>query len=162
MFDFVNKEYIKSNEFKNTGLEEEVKKEKLYRLSQDKIRKMDIDIGNRKTKLRKKISEIAFEKFRGDYTSIEIKCNIGESSMRKYLKGTRNISRAALMRFCSGACIDIEEANELFILLGHALDPENNIVDAIVVDNIKCKEGIEVLYEECEKYNLAKLVFGQG
>ena len=159
MFDFVNKEYIKNNEFKNTGLEEVVKEEKLYRLSQDKVRKIDLDI-DKKNKLKKKISKIAAEKFGADFTTIEVKCNISETSMRKYLKGTRNITRAALMRFCSGACIDIEEANELFILLGHALDPENNRLDAIVVDNIKCKEGIEVLYEECEKYELLKLVFG--
>lgn len=63
------------------------------------------------------------------------------------------------MRFCSGADITVEEAQELFILFGHALDPKNNLVDAIVIDNIRCKEGIEVLYEECEKNGVLRDVF---
>lgn len=32
--------------------------------------------------------------------------------MRKYLKETRNMSRAALMRFCSGVCITVEETQD--------------------------------------------------
>ena len=53
----------------------------------------------------------------------------------------------------------VEEAQALFILFGHALDPKNNLVDAIVIDNIRCKEGIEVLYEECEKNGVLRDVF---
>ena len=159
MFEYVNKEYIKNNKFKKTGLEYEEQEQKRYRLSDEQIQNLGIDITNRKVELRKKISAIAYEKFKLDYQLIDVKCNIGESAMRKYIKGTRNMSRAALMKFCSGACITVEEAQELFILFGHALDPKNNLVDAIVIDNIKCKEGIEILYEECEKNNVLKDVF---
>ena len=159
MFEYVNKEYIKNNKFKKTGLEYEEQEQKSYRLSDEQIQSLGIDITNRKVELMKKISMIAYEKFNGDYNIIEVKCNIGVSAMRKYLKGTRNMSRAALMRFCSGACITVEEAQDLFILLGHALDPKNNLADAIVIDNIKCKEGIEILYEECEKNKVLKDVF---
>ena len=159
MFEYVNKEYIKNNKFKKTGLEYEEQEQKSYRLSDDQIKNLGIDITNKKVKLRKNISKIAYDKFHLDYSQIDIKCNIGESAMRKYLKGTRNMSRAALMRFCSGAGVTVEEAQELFILFGHALDPKNNLVDAIVIDNIKCQEGINVLYEECEKNNVLKEVF---
>lgn len=159
MFEYVDKEYIKNNNFKKTGLEHQEQEQKSYRLSEAQVKKIGADIDGRKTKLRTKISTIAYEKFNLDYKQIEVKCDIGESSMRKYLKGTRNMSRAALMKFCSGACVTVEEAEELFVLFGHALDPENNLVDAIVIDNIKCKEGIEILYEECEKNEVLKEVF---
>ncbi|MFR2778906.1 MAG: hypothetical protein ACLTA8_10730 [Intestinibacter bartlettii] len=161
MFEYVNKEYIKNNKFKKTGLEYEKREQeqKSYRLSDDQIKNLGIDITNRKVELRKNISKIAADKFSLDYSKIDLKCNIGESAMRKYLKGTRNMSRAALMRFCSGADITVEEAQALFILFGHALDPKNNLVDAIVIDNIRCKEGIEVLYEECEKNGVLRDVF---
>ncbi len=74
--------------------------------------------------------------------------------MHKYLNGTRNITRDVIAKLCVGAGLTIEEANELFILCGSCLDVENNLLDAIVIDNIKCKEGIGVFFEECQKFRL--------
>lgn len=71
--------------------------------------------------------------------------------MRKYLKETRNMSRAALMRFCSGVCITVEETQDLFILLGHALDPKNNLADAIVIDKL-CQREVGKLKRVCIFY----------
>ena len=50
MFEYVNKEYIKNNKFKKTGLEYEKREQeqKSYRLSDDQIKNLGIDITNRK------------------------------------------------------------------------------------------------------------------
>lgn len=38
----------------------------------------------------------------------------------------------------------MEVTEELFMLQGYSLDPLNNLLDAIVVDCIKCKDDITV------------------
>lgn len=54
MFEYVNKEYIKNNKFKKTGLEYEEQEQKSYRLSDEQIQNLGIDITNRKVELRKR------------------------------------------------------------------------------------------------------------
>lgn len=44
MFEYVNKEYIKNNKFKKTGLEYEEQEQKSYRLSDEQIQNLGENI----------------------------------------------------------------------------------------------------------------------
>jgi len=76
--------------------------------------------------------------------------------MRKYLRREkgRNISRMAVAKICVGIPLSLDEADNLFCLEGHSLEPENAILDAIVVDALKCGDDIKTFYETCEEFKI--------
>ena len=108
----------------------------------------------KEVKLRKKMIDIVQGQYQGNYAKIDSKCCICEDTLRRYLKGTRRVTRDALAKFCVGLGLTMEVTEELFMLQGYSLDPLNNLLDAIVVDCIKCKDDITVFCDECEEYNL--------
>jgi hypothetical protein len=152
MYDYINKEYINTHSFKNTGLELESEREKAsYMLPKGVVVPMNDKEKN--AKLVKAMLKIYHEKF-GDYGKLEVKCYIQQSIMRKYFNCTRPVKRGMLAKFCVGAGLSVEEADKLFILQGYRLDPENNLLDAVVVYVLKCGYDIERFYEECKEYDL--------
>jgi hypothetical protein len=152
MYDYINKEYIKTHSFTNTGLEFGTEREKAsYMIPKGAV----LPMGNKekKAKLAKAMLSIYDEKFE-NYNQVEAKCYIQQSIMRKCFNCTRDVSRGLLAKFCVGAGLSVEEADKLFILQGYRLDPENNRLDAVVVDALKCGDGIDIFYEECKEYDL--------
>ena len=47
-----------------------------------------------------------------------------------------------------------EEANELFCLQGHSLEPVHGLFDAIVVDALQCGDDIFTFYETCAEFGI--------
>ena len=79
--------------------------------------------------------------------------------MRKYIRGNlkekgRNISRMAIAKICVGIPLSVDEADKLFRLEGHSLEPESALLDAIVVDALKCGDDIGSFYATCEELNI--------
>ena len=103
--------------------------------------------------LRKKFTMIFMKNYE-NLAQLEVRCGINESIMRKYLKGTRKITRETVAKICVGTPLTIEESEGLFTLQGHSLEPEKQLFDALVVNAIQDGDDINIFFETCEKYGL--------
>jgi hypothetical protein len=111
------------------------------------------------TELRKKFLSLFQDHFDGNFANLEARTGITEDAMRKYLRGNlkekgRNISRMAIAKICVGIPLSVDEADKLFRLEGHSLEPESALLDAIVVDALKCGDDIGSFYATCEELNI--------
>ena len=149
----ITKEFIANHKFEGDGLSFEYKKENTsFKLSPKSV--LPMSDKQKEVQLRKKMIDIVQGQYQGNYAKIDSKCCICEDTLRRYLKGTRRVTREAIAKFCVGLGLPMEVTEELFTLQGHSLEPLNNLLDAIVVDCIKCNDDITVFYDECKEYNL--------
>lgn len=149
MFPRITKEFIDTNNFESEGLnfpDEEV----YYRPRPDM--KLPPTAEENSARLGRKIVEIFIKRYDKNFAKFESDCSISEAIMRKYLKGTRKITREALAKFCIGARLTIEQSAELFTLQGHSLEPVNQRFDALVLNALQDGDDIEIFYQTCEKY----------
>ena len=157
MFEEINLEYIMNHAFEDVQSEIKMEKEyRAYRFSKgDLIAPSDEEKAN---KLRKKLSELVFTKFDGSYAKLESNCAINKDNIMKFVnqgkRGRNNVSRSVLGKFCVGAGLSVEEAQELFVLQGYALDPLNKLFDSIVVCCLKKKDDIYEMIDMCQKHNV--------
>ena len=157
MFEQIDAEYISNHVFESKESERKEEKSKIaYRFSDGDIIPQS---GEEKAKiLRKKLSEIIFTKFDGNYAKLETLCAINKDNVMKFVnqgkRGRNNVSRNVLGKVCVGAKLTVEEAHELFVLQGYALDPVNNLFDAIVVCCLKKKEDIYEMISMCQEYGV--------
>ena len=157
MFEEITVEYLANHTF--SIKESEISREKAntaYRFSEGDIIPQS---GEEKTNiLRKKLSELFFTKFDGNYAKLEAVCAITKDNVMKFInqgkRGRNNVSRNVLGKVCVGAKLTVEEAQELFILQGFALDPINNLFDAIVVCCLKKEDDIYEMINMCQEYNV--------
>ena len=166
MFEFVTLEYIETHIFTDKYSEwqptdEEIKYKKgeqhvQYRGAKD----LNLPLSDEEQLkiLRKKIVEIKMEKFDGDNKIMEAKCCINKDSINKFISiGKRhvaNITRNVLGKFCVGAGLSVEEANELFILQDHALAPDQKVFDCIVAYCLKEKLDVMEMIEMCREHGV--------
>lgn len=157
MFEQIDAEYISNHAFDSKESEKKEERSKIaYRFSDGDIIPQS---GEEKAKiLRKKLSEIIFTKFDGNYAKLETLCAINKDNVMKFVnqgkRGRNNVSRNVLGKVCVGAKLTVEEAHELFVLQGYALDPVNNLFDAIVVCCLKKKDDIYEMISMCQEYGV--------
>lgn len=157
-FPLITKEYIRSHNFSCDGLTYPKSKEEVsYRLQKGDAVPTALD--NNKITLRKKFVNLFYKYFEGDYDKLERCCWISEASMRKYLRGNRkdngrNITREAVAKISVGIPLSLEESNELFCLQGHSLEPQNGLLDAIVIDALQCNDGIDIFLATCAEFGI--------
>ena len=153
MFEKIDKDYIRVHEFLGDGVQcVEDRRSQNQRLRPgDSVPPSMDHLAN---ELRKKFIRIVADAYRNDFRKLDASCDISEASMRKYIRGTRKITRLAVAKLCVGTSLPLEQSMELFRLQGHSLEPENFLFDALVVDNLKHAEGIGVFYEECKEFGL--------
>lgn len=157
-FPLITKEYIRSHNFSCDGLTYPKSKEEVsYRLQKGDA--VLTALANNQITLRKKFINLFQTYFKGNYVKLEACCGITEASMRKYLRGNRkdngrNISRAAVAKISVGLHLSLEESNELFCLQGHSLEPQNGLLDAIVVDALQCKDNIDIFFKTCAENDI--------
>ena len=75
-----------------------------------------------------------------------------EPKIREYMQalGVSRIMAAGLIN----QGLSIDEADKLFRLEGHSLEPESALLDAIVVDALKCGDDIGTFYATCDELNI--------
>lgn len=151
MFDHINREYIRSHQFKSDGLFME-RERTSTRISPDAV--LPESPEKKQIQLRKRLNSLIHEKLDGSSGRIEAACGVSYELVRKYMAGRRNVTRDTLAKLCVGMALSVEEAQQLFQLQGHSLEPDINRLDAILVDVLKCGEDIHVFYEECEEFGL--------
>lgn len=111
------------------------------------------------TKLRGKIRDLfasVFAKESGkiDYGEVELKTGVSYETIKKFLAGKTNISRPVLGGIVVGAKLSLDEANELFRLHGHSLDPENVLLDCIIHCAIRDKDDYWKYWDTCVQYKV--------
>ena len=74
--------------------------------------------------------------------------------MRKYLKGTRKITREAVAKFCIGTKLSVEQSKKLFTLQGHSLEPDTQLFDALVVNALQDGDDINIFFDTCKEYKI--------
>lgn len=153
MYEYITKEYIKEHQFLRDGLHFEDKKTDVdYKFAPgahipEHPDKMMIE-------LRKRFVDLIVVRFDNNYSRIEADTGVNRSTIRKFLKSNRGLTRDALAKMCVGLKVPMEEVQEYFRLHGHVLNPEDNLLDAIVVNCIECGSDIYEFKDMCEEFNL--------
>ena len=157
-FKNITKDYIRSHKFEFDGLTYPKSKDEVsYRLHPNDA--ISMNLANNQITLRKKFVDLFYRHFDGNYKRLESHCGITEASMRKYLRGNRkdkgrNISREAVAKLSVGIPLSLEEANELFCLQGHSLEPEHGLFDAIVVNALQEGDDFHAFYDTCTEFGI--------
>lgn len=157
MYEHITREYIKNHKFKHDGLYFEREKEQAdFRFAPGTILPKSPE--QKMIELRMKVYDIVHRRYEGNYVKIYTQCGIHRDVLIKFIAnkkdGNRGFSRGALAKLCVGTGMDLKEASELFVLQGFALDPENNLLDAIVVNCIECNEDICTFFDMCDENNI--------
>ena len=149
-FSMITKEYIRKHDFKSDGISfQDTEEDVSYRLHQGDA--LPMALAQNSTKLRKEFGNLFYDRFDGNFAKLQTRTGITEDAMRTYLRKEkgRNISRMAIAKICVGIPLSVDEADKLFRLEGHSLEPESALLDAIVVDALNCGDDIEAFYATC-------------
>lgn len=153
MFGHITKEYIKNHQFLSDGLYfENHKKDVDYKFAPgahipEHPDKMMIE-------LRKRVVDLIVVRCDNNYSKIEADTGVNRSTIRKFISHKRGMTREVLAKLCVGLKMPMEETQEYFRLHGHVLNPEDNLLDAIVVNCIECGGDIYEFKDMCEEYKL--------
>ena len=153
MFSRITKEFISTNAFKSDGLSFSVETEEIYFRPRKGI-KLPPSAGENLAALKVKLFELFMKYYKKNFAKLEADCTISEASMRKYLKGTRKITREVIAKFCVGTKLSLEQSEELFTLQGHSLEPENQLFDALIVNALQDGDDINNFYDTCQEYEI--------
>ena len=147
----ITKEFISTHKFESDGLN--FPDEKVYYRPRPGM-KLPPSAEENFATLRIKIIEIFTKRYGKNFAKFEKECSISENLMRKYLKGTRTITRDALAKFCVGTRLTVEQSAELFTLQGHSLESQTQRFDAIIENALLDGDDINIFYETCQENNL--------
>lgn len=153
MFSEITKEFISKNKFKSDGLSFSAEDETTH-FRPRKGLKLPPTAEENLTTLKIRLLELFEEHYGRDFAKLEVACAISEASMRKYLKGTRKITREVVAKFCVGTKLSVEQSEVLFTLQGHSLEPKNQLFDALVVIALQDGDDINIFYDTCQEYKI--------
>ena len=151
MFEHITKEYIRKHTFQGDGLHFPQNTGESYRLGPGAV--LPAGKNENRNRLRRELTTLVAEKF-PNTANMESACGISYELMKKCINGSRRVTRESLAKLCVGMRLSVEEAQPLFRLESHSLEPDINLFDAIVVDALQCGDNIDVFYDECKKYGL--------
>ena len=154
-FSMITKEYIRTHNFVTDGLSYRERTENVsYRLHPEDA--LPVALAESSNKLRQEFVKIFYDRFKGSYAKLQTSTGITEDAMRKYLRKEkgRPITRIAVAKLVVGIHLSIEEADKLFRLEGHSLEPESSLLDAIVVDALNCGDDIDIFYDTCDELKI--------
>jgi len=148
----ITKDFIKNHDFKFDGFNFPDDAEIYFRPR--KGMKLPPSVGENLATLKIKLVEFFEKHYKKNFAKLEANCAIHEASMRKYLKGTRKITREVIAKFCVGTKLSLEQSATLFTLQGHSLEPEKQLFDALVVNALQDGDDINIFFDTCQEYKL--------
>ena len=154
-FSLITKEYIRTHNFVMDGGSYRGKtKDVSYRLHQGEA--LPVALAESSNKLRQAFVKIFHDRFKGSYAKLHTSTGITEDAMRKYIRKEkgRPITRMAVAKLAVGIHLSIEEADKLFRLEGHSLEPESSLLNAIVVGALNWGDDIDIFYDTCEEFKI--------
>jgi len=153
LFSRITKEFIRINTFRSDGLSFSSETKDIYFRPRRGI-KLPPNAEENFAALKIKLLKLFQEHHKGDFVKLEVKCSISEAAMRKYLKGTRKITREAVAKFCIGTKLSVEQSKKLFTLQGHSLEPDTQLFDALVVNALQDGDDINIFFDTCKEYKI--------
>ena len=154
MFSRITKKSIKKKSFESDGLEIFSEEEENIYFRPRKGMKLPPSAEENFATLKIKLLELFQEHHKGNFAKLEVNCSISEPAMRKYLKGTRKITREAVAKFCIGTKLSLEQSKKLFTLQGHSLESDTQLFDALVVNALKDGDDIKIFFDTCQEYKI--------
>ena len=151
MYEHITKAYIRIHRFSGDGLTFP-NEARQPRLSVDTVQNLLPEKAC--IQLRKRLVGLVIERYDNRYALLEVECGINSDTFRKYANGKRRVTRDALAKLCVGMRLPMETAQELFRLEGHSLEPEINLLDAIVCNALNEGDDIATFYETCRSCKL--------
>lgn len=148
----VNKETLHSISFERIDPEESSdQKQALFRLTPEKLGRIkEVENTNRK-KLGFKIQELIIRNGRDAsnmFSYVGTKCALSESAVRNAVNGNRTVTLEFLAFLCVGLKVPMEEAEELFNLLGHPLTFGVNYFESVTMCAIRDRDEMEDYLED--------------
>lgn len=142
---------FKSEDIPNLHVKEKIKS--ACRLTDENIAVMPGTTEDNIKILRKKISNLFYERINGNFDKLEAFCDIKKNTYQKMMReqNGRNITYKQLAKFCIGLKISIGVTKELFDLMGHTLC-ETNRPDFILLCEIANKGSINDYRDSMLKY----------
>lgn len=123
-----------------------------YRVAEYNLAQMPTSPDDNQAELRERIIEIFENVFEGNKTLVYNYCDIDRTNFGRYIKGTYGITKSNLVKFIIGANLSLDEAEELLILNGTPLCPDECRFDYIAYLAITDGDELDDFMEELIKY----------
>jgi hypothetical protein len=83
-------------------------------------------------------------------------CNLNPETVRKYIRigSPKTLPKEMLAKFVVACALSVDEANELFELHSHALQPEKILLDAVIVHCLEGKHDLDEFFATCAQVGL--------
>ena len=148
-------DYLLNHTFEESGLEEATKPNASKMFSEKELSMLPGSDQERFGELNIKISDMIYELF-DDTRQFSQKSNLNYETVRKYISvgSKKTLTKEMLAKFVVACRLSVDEANELFELQDHALQPERIRLDAVVVHCLQNKLDIDGFFDTCEQVGL--------
>lgn len=148
-------DYLLNHSFEQTGLEEVEKKQTSKMFSQAELSMLPCSDKERFGKLNTMINDMIFELF-DDTMQFSQKSNLNYETVRKYISGgsKKTLTKEMLAKFVIACRLSVDEANDLFDLHEHVLQPDKILLDAVVVHCLEKKYDIDGFFDTCNQVGL--------
>ena len=152
----ITMDYLLNHQFELSGLEEAEKKEKTSRLfSKAELGMLPRTDKDKFDDLNIRINDMIFEVF-GNTTLFSQKSNLNYETVRKYIRvgSGKTLPKEMLAKFVVACGLSLDEANEMFELQSHILQPDRILLDAVIVHCLEKHHDIDEFFNTCQQVGL--------
>lgn len=153
----ITMDYLRNHTFELTGLEEQTEtKEKMSAMfSPQQLSRLPRGDMDRFDELNIRINDMIRELF-DTKEQFSQKCNLKYETVRKYIRvrSGKTLPKEMLAKFVIACGLSLEEADELFELRDHALQPEKILLDAVIVHCLQNHYDLDEFFDTCNQVNL--------
>lgn len=154
----IHKKYIPQIIFKILDVVEyPLQKNVSYAMTPSDVANRPLESNFRLNQLRKKLDYIFHTTLKSSYDLLYQNCDLNETTFRKFIKGSRRLSKTNLVKFILGTRLDQNTAEELLSMNETPFDYEN-LFDYIVSCAIRDGDTIDMLHEELVSYGCKGLM----
>ena len=153
----ITMDYLLNHQFELSGLEEEteikMKTSKMFSNAElAMLPRTDVD---RFDELNIRISDMIYELF-DNTAQFSQKCNLNYETVRKYIRvgSGKTLPKEMLAKFVVACDLSLDEANEMFELQSHVLQPDRILLDAVIVHCLEKHHDIDEFFDTCQQVGL--------
>ena len=153
----ITMDYLLNHQFEFTGLEEaaEIKEKTSQLFSKAELGMLPRTDRERFDDLNIRINDMIFDVF-GNTTLFSQKSNLNYETVRKYIRvgSGKTLPKEMLAKFVVACGLSLDEANELFELQSHVLQPDRILLDAVIVHCLEKHHDIDEFFDTCQQVGL--------
>ena len=153
----ITMEYLLNHQFELSGLEEEneIKQKTSNMFSKAELGMLPRADKDRFDELNIRISDMIFEMF-DNTAQFSQRSNLNYETVRKYIRvgSGKTLPKEMLAKFVVACGLSVAEANELFELRDHVLQPKRILLDAVIVRCLEKHYDIDKFFDTCQQVGL--------